>query len=141
MKRIIMALTIAGCFHFSAAAQQKSTYAKNYEVCKNKNGYTICSKDQLNKQLKAMQTKPKEEALPETNQVVYVRCQSITDDPRLTYNGPYRRHNIIVDEDMDNPYKGLPSRQNDGVQKNEERNINVNQTSIELPPNNGYTAK
>jgi hypothetical protein len=143
MKKILMSLAIFGCMNFSAHAQQKSKFDENYPVCKNNGGYAICTQQQKAKQLKALQTKATADVapLPETNQVVFVRCQSAVDEPSVTYNGPYRRHNIIVDEDMDNPYKGKPSRQNDGVQKNEERNLNVNQTSIDLPPNNGYTVK
>jgi len=142
MKKILISLAIFGCMNFSAQAQQNdSKFAKNYPVCKNDNGYATCSKGQMNKQVKALQARPADEALPETNQVVFVRCQSVADDPSLSYRGPYRRHNIIVDEDMDNPYKGKPSLQNDGVQKNEERNLNVGQTSIDLPPSNGYANK
>lgn len=49
----------------------------------------------------------------------------------------YRRHNIIVNDDMNNPYQGEPSKQNDGVKKNEHRNLNAYQTDMILPANDG----
>lgn len=143
MKKLLMSLAIFGCMNMSANAQQKeSEFAKNYPVCSYKHGYNICTKQEKNAQLKKLQLKENVAApLPSTNQVIFVRCRSAADEPSVSYNGPYRHHNIIVDDDMDNPYKGKPSKQYDGPVKNEERNINVNQTSIDLPPNNGYTAK
>lgn len=49
----------------------------------------------------------------------------------------YTHHNIKVQNDaMDNPYHGRNSKQNDGVKKNEHRNMNYN-TGQPLPPNNG----
>lgn len=49
----------------------------------------------------------------------------------------YRRHNIVVNDDMNNPYQGEPSKQNDGVIKNEHRNLNAYQTGMVLPGNDG----
>ncbi|MBA3829624.1 MAG: hypothetical protein H0X33_11855 [Taibaiella sp.] len=54
------------------------------------------------------------------------------------YSGYYTRHHIrFSNDDMDNPYEGKPSRQNDGVKKNEYRNLNTNQTNMKLPANDG----
>jgi len=51
------------------------------------------------------------------------------------------RHNIKVVQDAPhNPYEGKPSRQNDGVKKNEQRNMNY-QTGQPLPPSNGSNMK
>ena len=57
-----------------------------------------------------------------------------------TPNYPYRRHNILVwTDDMNNPYQGKESRQNDGLDKLRQRNMNVVITSTGgyLPPSDG----
>lgn len=66
-------------------------------------------------------------------------CRSINyaANNRVHAYAGYRRHNIVVNDDMNNPYQGEPSRQNDGVKKNEQRNINAYQTSMVLPGNDG----
>lgn len=66
-------------------------------------------------------------------------CRSINyaANNRVHAYAGYRRHNIIVNDDMNNPYQGEPSKQNDGVRKNEQRNINAYQTSMVLPGNDG----
>ncbi len=53
---------------------------------------------------------------------------------------PYAKHHIYVwTDDMHNPYEGKPSRQNDGVKTNEQRNMNVTMASTggDLPANDG----
>lgn len=53
---------------------------------------------------------------------------------------PYTKHHIRVwTDDMHNPYEGKPSQQNDGVKKNEQRNINFTMTASggDLPANDG----
>lgn len=53
------------------------------------------------------------------------------------HHGSYTHHNIKVQNDaMDNPYHGKNSRQNDGVKKNEHRNMNYN-SGQPLPPSDG----
>ncbi|MGN6569074.1 MAG: hypothetical protein ACTHJ0_14025 [Flavipsychrobacter sp.] len=66
-------------------------------------------------------------------------CRSLNyaSNNRVHAYAGYRRHNIIVNDDMNNPYQGEPSRQNDGVKKNEQRNLNAYQTGIVLPGNDG----
>ncbi len=57
------------------------------------------------------------------------------------YSAPPVRHNRVFTwtDDMHNPYDGKPSKQNDGVKKNEYRNLNFTTTSTggELPANDG----
>ena len=143
MKKLLMSLAIFGCMNMSANAQQKeSEFAKNYPVCSYKNGYNICSQAEKNAELRKLHAQKHLAApLPSTNQVIFVRCQSVADEPSLSYTGPYRHHNIIVNDNMDNPYKGKPSKQYDGPAKNDVRNLNVNQSSIELPPSSGYVSR
>jgi len=146
MKKLMMMLAIIGMIQTSANAQKTSKFAKNYDVCRYRNGYEVCSKDQMsaqNKKLKATKSLAAKEATPLQDQVVYVKCFSAADQTPAIGNLNYRRHNnMMIIDDMDNPYHGLPSRQYDGPVKNEERNKNVNQTSIDLPANDGsFTAR
>lgn len=54
------------------------------------------------------------------------------------HHSSYTRHNIKVHNDaMDNPYHGRNSRQNDGVKRNERRNLNYN-TGQPLPSSDGH---
>jgi len=56
---------------------------------------------------------------------------------RPHHKSSYTRHNIKVNNDaMDNPYHGKNSRQNDGVKKNDHRNMNYN-SGQPLPPSDG----
>lgn len=146
MKKILVVLAVLGLVNYGADAQtKKSQFDKNYPVCQTKNGYATCSKAQLNAQLKekeVQETYPvasAPERLAGYDQVVFVKCQSAVDEP--TYGGPVRHHIQVSYDQMDNPYKGLPSQQYDGPAKDDERNKNVNQTSIQLPSNMGYTQK
>ena len=152
MKKLLMALTVIGTMSYSANAQStKSQFDKNYPVCEGKDGKgVICTKAQMEAQIRNKRVHVQDvdakglpvadKALSETNQVVFVRCQSAVDESPNTYVAPNRHHILVNYDNMDNPYKGLPSQQYDGPAKNDERNINVNQTSINLPPNSGYTA-
>ncbi len=61
------------------------------------------------------------------------------------HNG-YQKHNIKVSDngnenDNHNVYEGKPSRSNDGVKKNEYRNMNVGNTNAGLAPSNGSNSK
>jgi hypothetical protein len=61
-------------------------------------------------------------------------------EPAVIEPVSYTRHHIKVYYDnMNNPYRGLPSRQNDGVKKNEMRNLNVTATSFgaDIPASDG----
>jgi len=58
----------------------------------------------------------------------------------------YKKHNIAVSDngnenDNHNVYEGKPSRSNDGVKKNEYRNMNVGNTNAGLAPSNGNNSK
>lgn len=39
--------------------------------------------------------------------------------------------------DMARPYKGEPAPENDGLKRNQRRNLNYNSPSVNLPPNTG----
>jgi hypothetical protein len=57
----------------------------------------------------------------------------------MGYSGNARYHSRIrvTYDDMNDPYQGKPSMQNDGVQKNIQRNINYLDAANPLPPNDG----
>lgn len=138
MKKILIALTVIGTIHYSANAQtHKSKFAQNYQVCKASDSYTICGEtpsttnstpggEQMSATvLQNMEAQPADAQSMQMNQV-------------NSYEGYYQRHNIQVSyDDPRNPYEGLPSIQDDGPAKNNQRNLNYNQTSIILPPVNG----
>ncbi len=58
-----------------------------------------------------------------------------------SYEGYYRKHNIVVSDEMDKPYKGEASRQYDGPAKNEYRNMNFENTSQYIAPSSGNNTK
>ncbi|HXS38465.1 MAG TPA: hypothetical protein VN721_17310 [Flavipsychrobacter sp.] len=131
MKKILMALTMVGLIHFSAEAQDKdshSPFAENYKVCKYTNGYAVCG-DESNP---AAATYTMRLLTPMASSST--PCTSTTTET----NSNYWHRNIRVSYDnADNPYEGLPSKQNDGAQKNDERNLNTNQSEMVLPANDG----
>jgi hypothetical protein len=54
----------------------------------------------------------------------------------------YTKHNIKVSEnDARAPYEGKHSMENDGVKKNETRNLNYQNNSTTLPPVNGSNSR
>lgn len=133
MKKILIALTIIGTIHYSANAQtHKSNFAQNYQVCKANDAYTICGEA-------PSATNSTPGGAPENVNVLQNTCaQSVQMNQVNSYEGYYQRHNIRVSyDDPRNPYEGLPSIQDDGPAKNDQRNLNYNQTSITLPPVNG----
>jgi len=145
MKKIIIALMLAGLAYGSANAQANSKFAKNYRVCKNSKGNYICSEhpNWTNDTYSGKKTMASEKKNP---------CDDLLATPNgmnkvSSYTGyypqqGYRQHNIIVTYDYGRaPYEGLPSPQYDGPQKNEQRNLNYNQNSIDLPPSNGVFSK
>ena len=159
MKKLLMALTMIGMIHYSANAQSKtSRYNQNYKVCKANGGYKICGMPvtKATATNSAWQTKQEQNDMtsdgmlapvPQTVAVV-APCNTMSNGTSVSmnstnsYEGYYKRHNIVVSyDDMHNPYEGKPSRQYDGPAKNEYRNLNYNQTSMDLPPNTGSNSK
>ena len=132
MKKIFMALTMVGLIHLSAEAQDKdshSPFAENYKICKYSNGYAVCG-DQSSQATSAYTMRLLTPIISNSTP-----CTSATTE---TNGNDYWHHNIKVSYDnADNPYEGLPSKQNDGPQKNEERNLNTNQSDMVLPANDG----
>jgi len=52
------------------------------------------------------------------------------------------KHNIsVTDNDDRKAYEGKTSKQNDGVKKNEQRNLNYQNNGANLPPSNGSNSK
>lgn len=143
MKQILMALAVVAFLHNSAEAQaKKSKYDVNYKVCKSDNGYATCGREGHVRYM-TNNTMPADQ----TTEIILVPV-AVADDNNLdmnvvnSYEGYYRRHNIVVGEDeMNAPYQGLPSQQYDGPDRNAQRNLNYNQTSIELPPSDGSNMK
>jgi len=132
MKKILIALTIIGTIHYSANAQtHKHNFAQNYQVCRASDAYTICGETPT-----ATNSTPGGAA--ENTNVLNTSEQSMQMNQINSYEGYYQRHHIVVSyDDPRNPYEGLPSIQDDGPAKNDQRNLNYNQTSIILPPVNG----
>lgn len=158
MKKLFMALTMIGMIHYSADAQTKKhhRYNQNYRVCKAQGGYKICGMPVTKATATysawdnhQVQTNNNNElAMAPMSPTTSVPCNtmangnSVSMNTSNSYEGYYKRHNIVVSyDDMRNPYEGEPSRQYDGPAKNEYRNLNVNQTSMDLPPNTGSNSK
>ncbi|MDR3678851.1 MAG: hypothetical protein P4L41_02720 [Flavipsychrobacter sp.] len=141
MKTILIALIVVGITNFSADAQAKKSSAnQNYKVCLNNGTYNICGKEGTSRagtsnrtRISKMHNMDKQAwTTPMAEPAEPIAMNTVN-----SYEGFYRRHNIVVSDDMHKPYEGEASRQYDGPAKNEERNLNVNQTSIYLPPNSG----
>lgn len=61
---------------------------------------------------------------------------------RVAKSSMHSKHNIkFSDNDARAPYEGKHSQANDGVKKNENRNLNYQNTSTVLPANNGSVPK
>ena len=140
-----MALTVIGFMHSSAEAQtKKHSYNQNYKVCRYGAAYAVCG-DQHNPNARTasvttqatVMTPPAAPAVPCNTVAANTMDNTVSMNSASAYTGYYRRHNIMVSDDANAPYQGEPSRQYDGPAKNEYRNMNVNQTSIYLPPNDG----
>jgi hypothetical protein len=138
MKKILLALTMIGMIHYSAEAKpnsKKHNYNENYQVCKLDNAYTICGETPTPATMTPASVGANTNILPTATENVQ---SAQTNQASPSYTGNYQQHNIAVFyDDPRNPYEGLPSRQDDGPGKNEERNLNFNQTSVTLPPVNG----
>jgi hypothetical protein len=136
MKKILIALTIIGTVHYSANAQTKHNFAQNYPVCRANDAYTICGEAPT-----ATNTTPGGAAESTTvlqNEEAPQNTQWVQMNEVNSYEGYYQRHHIIVSyDDPRNPYNGLPSIQDDGPAKNDQRNLNYNQTNVVLPSVNG----
>ena len=150
MKKIIIALTLIGCVSFSASAKlPKRHLCQNYRVCQVGGTYQVCGAESSAVSLKKWAAKDESTkawaAKDESTRTWAANDQKLTtwsaNDLSMnsvhSYAGYYRKHNIVVSDDMRAPYEGEPSRQWDGPVKNEVRNINTNQSSIYLPPNTG----
>lgn len=145
MKKILMALTVMSMFHFSAEAKGKKVAKQNYPVCKANSGYKICGE----KASTANATKGTMVPVTQKDNSNVVRDEYVTVGSNTpsginrtySFEGYMRRHNIVVNDEMRNPYEGEPSRQYDGPKRNEYRNLNSNNSSVSLPPSDGNMSK
>lgn len=149
MKKVLIALIVLGISGFSAEAKTKTKKAAadnnpNYRVCLDNGTYYTCGKEGDGAPVSMGKTK-----VAKINSMDRKAWSVPCDDPSValnvnhisSYQGYYRKHNIIVSDDMHNPYEGKVSQQNDGPAENDYRNLNYNQTSIYLPPNSGSYVK
>ena len=129
----------------SAGAQTHKTmkrdFNENYSVCSNASGYYVCTVAQLHAQNQKHQA-PLAKMDTHTEMVDIRSANGLTAAAENPYTEPFRYHKFIIGGDqMDNPGNGLPSQQYDGPTKNDQRNMNVNQTSMHLPPIDGNNSK
>jgi hypothetical protein len=139
MKKILIALIVIGVANFSADAKDKKNcinHSQNYKVCQSNGTYQICGQksDMDNKTTMHKRRNVDQQAWmpPMTEPTSMLSMNTVN-----SYEGFYKKHNIIVSDDMHKPYEGEASRQYDGPAKNDYRNMNVNQTSMFLPPSSG----
>jgi hypothetical protein len=132
MKQILLALGIVCLAQANAGAQSKN--AINYNVCMHGNGYAVCDKHsaQAQKQGGQVVTEAPDPALSLLNTQVNMgyRTASINSSKR----NPRLR---VSADDPNGAYEGKETRINDGLQKNKIRNINYQDASVVLPPNDG----
>jgi hypothetical protein len=115
---------------------RKNSFNNNYSVCRNQSGDYICSSEQFRAQNQRRQIVTA--TVESQTQVIDMPTTVVlNDNPTSAYNSYYRYHNFIVNDEMSNPANGLPSQQYDGPAKNDERNINYNQTQISLRASDG----
>ena len=126
MKKILFALGIMVVFGHSASAQN-SRYAKNYKVCRTETGYGVCA-DQTTSNLNGEREMPTDRSYltPEQAEAMKIPCYS----PISVASRPPARPVPRV-------AKETPlSRPNDGMEKNNRRNLNVS-NNVPLAPNTG----
>lgn len=130
MKNSLLALIVIGmtCFSANAQDQPKSKYDINYKVCLIGDKYKTCDESTpafAPNNEKAIKKQVAE--LRKLDEHVYVKSntQSAKRNPRFT---------VSYEEGA---YKGEASAINDGVTKNKERNLNYNNTAVDLPPSDG----
>lgn len=130
MKKFLMALTVVGLFHFSAEAQSQrsSKNAKNYPVCRYGDTYAVCG-DVPTGYITAPAPMP---VYRQTNDDVYVDVSDNGVKP-VSQEEFRKRHNIVVYDEL----RSAMPPYTEPEAKREYRNMNVNQTSIQLPPNTG----
>ena len=137
----------------------KTKYAENFKVCMGTNGYFICCEspnkyNSTNYETNYVIVEPKQSNIRDyDNDVVYQnrpaenvdmtvpQSQSYAVNTSSSYEGYYTGVNHIkvcyggnnVAEQNRAPYKGCPSPQSDGPERNRQRNVNVG-THENLPP-------
>ena len=127
MKKILMALSIVGLFHISAQAQSKKSAAQNYPVCRYGDTYAVCGDVPEDAYAAPTAIPPRNSAGDEYVNVKDDGVQKVTPQEYRT------QHHIRVYDQVVGElpaYTGSP-------EANEYRNMNVNQSSIVLPPNTG----
>ena len=140
MKKLLMALTMIVVIANNANAQTAKTRQKsfnnNYSVCRNQTGDYICSSDQLRAQNQRKQVVTP--TIESQTQIIDMPTTVVLNENTInSYDSYYRYHNFIVNDEMSNPANGLPSQQYDGPAKNDERNINYNQSQMNLRASDG----
>jgi hypothetical protein len=124
MKRILFASLLMTGVITTATAQNRSTDAnKNFRICFVGGQYVVCDANAPLTSAGTIQEPEKE--MPATP-AVHVGT------------GIARKSHVGVSYDDPNaPYKGENSAVNDGVKRNDERNINYQNNAVRLPANDG----
>lgn len=138
MKKILLALVIVGTAVCGANAQKKSVFAKNYRICLIDSKYQVCPTSTKSDLGRTSVVSNPEGALRMMDTSVYLGYSS----PFPSFSGmvPSNRRNPRIRVTIDDPaapYQGKESMINDGVELNKERNVNYQNTSVELPPSDG----
>ena len=140
MKKVMMALIVLGSIHYSANAQSNSKWAKNYKVCNVGNTYQICDKaDPVTvapSRATTISTTPMAVPAEPIRMGNTYGFAGYTRTPKNKIKATYEgRSGEIIDARA--PYHGDPSRQYDGPEKNEYRNLNYQDNTMTLPPSDG----
>ena len=131
MKNLLLTLAMFGLTYTAAEAQSSanSKFAKNYRVCLVGDKYQVCNE---NTPIATNLGRTTETATSFGMQNTYVHMGYSTGG-----NARYRSRIRVTYDEPGAAYEGKESMINDGVRKNEQRNLNTNNGAYDLPPNDG----
>ena len=133
-----------------ATAKTSKSKTQNYKVCKYANGYATSGKEKAITKVpanmppvadQAVNVKAADNDVVESTVTTTAPVSYTYYDRMVSYFDRPKHHVIIYSDSMNAPYKGQDSRQNDGVAKNEYRNLNYQLATATLPPSSGSFTK
>jgi hypothetical protein len=128
MKQLFLVLIITG-------AIQTNLVAQNYRICRINNQYRVCDIHTPLFVASAQTTADNSRAASASMRSGDTYTRMITTTPGLSAK---RNKRILVGyDDPGGGYSGKETMINDGVEKNKNRNINSNNTSVNLPASDG----
>ncbi|MBS1782842.1 MAG: hypothetical protein JSS78_07235 [Bacteroidetes bacterium] len=126
MKKISLTIALSGLCVGMVSAHHNDKFAENYPVCLRGNTYQICNEQKAQ--------------LPQSG---YVKHTDGTFGMKIEHlvlgSGNVRyHHNIrVICDQPGAAYKGIESKINDGIRKDEMRNLNTDNGAYVLPPSDG----